>query len=210
MMNRFAAALLVLAAALLSGCAGLASKSPPIEVWPDMDRQHKFGAQSENPLFGDKRTQRRPPEGTVAVGLLKEDEAFHTGRGGNMYVGLNPLAPYDKATLEHGQRKFNTYCSPCHGQAGNGGGIVAKRAGPVLVPTNLINTNNEGGKIRLIRGYTDGEIFDVVSNGRRTMKGYKYQVSARDRWAIIAYVRVLQRQAGALEDVPENLRSSLR
>jgi mono/diheme cytochrome c family protein len=195
-------------ALMLSGCAGLASKSPPIEVWPDMDRQHKFGAQSENPLFSDKRAQRVPPEGTVAVGFLKEDTAFHTGRQGDMYVGLNPLFPYDKATLEHGQRKFNTYCAPCHGQAGNGGGIVGKRAGPVLVPSNLVNLDKANGVV--VRGYTDGEIYDVVSNGRRTMKGYKYQISARDRWAIVAYVRVLQRQSGTLEDVPENLRSSLR
>lgn len=194
----------------LTGCAGLATKSTPIEVWPDMDRQHKFGAQSENPLFGDKRTHRPPPAGTVAVGQLREDDAFYAGKTGNMYIGLNPLFPYDKATLEHGQRKFNTYCAPCHGAAGNGGGIVGKRAGPVLVPTNLVNTDSEGGKIRLIRTYTDGEIFDVVTNGRRTMKGYRNQISARDRWALIAYLRVLQRQSGTLEDVPENLRSSLR
>jgi mono/diheme cytochrome c family protein len=202
-------ALLSASALLLTGCAGLASKSTPIEVWPDMDRQHKFTAQSENPLFSDKRTQRRPPEGTVAVGFLKEDDTFHSGRvGGNMYVGLNPLFPYDKATLEHGQRKFNTYCAPCHGQTGNGGGIVGKRAGAVLVPSNLINQDPKVGVV--VRGYTDGEIYEVVSNGRRTMKGYKYQISARDRWAIVAYVRVLQRQSGSLEDVPENLRSSLR
>ena len=199
---------LILAASLLSGCAGLATKSTPLEVWPDMDRQHKFGAQSENPFFADRRTQRRPVEGTVAVGLLKEDAVFHTGRQGAMYAGLNPLFPYDKATLEHGQKRFETYCSPCHGRSGNGGGIVGKRAGPVLVPSSLINLDKANGVV--VRGYTDGEVFDVVTNGRRTMKGYKYQISARDRWAIIAYVRVLQRQAGSLGDVPENMRSSLR
>ena len=207
-MSRLSCLTLLLAASLLTGCAGLASKSPPIEVWPDMDRQHKFGAQAENPFFSDQRAQRRPVEGSVAVGFLKEDSGFHTGRQGGMYVGLNPLAPYDKATLELGQRKFETYCVPCHGRAGNGGGIVGKRAGPVLVPSSLINTDKAQGVV--VRGYTDGEIFDVVSNGRRTMKGYKYQISARDRWAIISYVRVLQRQYGSPADVPEGERSSLR
>jgi len=201
-------ALLLLAALSLTGCAGLASKAPPVEVWPDMDRQHKFGAQAENPFFADKRAQRRPVEGTVAVGLLKEDGVFHTGRQGNLYAGLNPLAPYDKATLELGQKKFNVYCAPCHSASGNGGGIVGKRAGPVLVPSSLINTDAKAGVV--VRAYTDGEIFDVVSNGRRTMKGYRYQISARDRWAIVAYVRVLQRQTGTLEDVPEDKRAGLR
>ena len=63
-------------AALLSGCGGLTTRSTPLEVWPDMDRQHKFRAQSANGNFADGRTQHLPPEGTVAVGLLKEDEAF--------------------------------------------------------------------------------------------------------------------------------------
>ena len=207
-MNRLSLFCSIVAVALLTGCAGLATKSTPIEVWPDMDRQHKFGPQSENPFFADKRAQRRPVEGTVAVGFLKEDGVFHTGRQGEMYVGLNPLAPYDKATLELGQKKFTTYCVPCHGAAGNGGGIVGKRAGPVLVPSSLINTDKAQGVV--VRGYTDGEIFNVVSNGRRTMKGYKYQISARDRWAIVAYVRVLQRQYGTVADVPESERSSLR
>jgi mono/diheme cytochrome c family protein len=196
------------AALALTGCAGLATKSTPIEVWPDMDRQHKFGAQTENPFFADKRTQRRPVEGTVAVSQLNEDAVFHTGRAGNMYSGMNPLFPYDKPTLELGQRKFNVYCAPCHGQSGNGGGIIGKRAGPVLVPSSLINMDKAAGVV--VREYADGEIFEVISNGRRTMKGYKTQISARDRWAIVAYVRVLQRQNGVLADVPENLRSSLR
>lgn len=200
--------LLSAAALALTGCAGLASKSTPIEVWPDMDRQHKFGAQSENPFFADKRAQRRPVEGTVAVSQLNEDATFHSGRVGNMYSGMNPLFPYDKPTLELGQRKFNTYCAPCHGQSGNGGGIIGKRAGPVLVPSSLINTDKASGVV--VREYADGEIFEVISNGRRTMKGYRTQISARDRWAIVAYVRVLQRQNGVLADVPENLRSSLR
>lgn len=199
---------MVLGALVLSGCAGLATKSPPIEVWPDMDRQHKFGPQSENPFFSDKRTQRRPVEGTVAAGMLADDTVYHTGKAGNMYVGANPLFPYDKPTLELGQKRYDIYCAPCHGRSGNGGGIIGKRAGPVLVPANLVNTDKANGVV--VREYADGEIFDVISNGRRTMKGYKTQISARDRWAIVAYVRVLQRQNGTLADVPEATRSSLR
>jgi hypothetical protein len=57
----------------------------------------------------------------------------------------------------------------------------------------------------------DGDLFNVITNGRRTMPAYKYQIVTADRWAIIAYVRMLQRAAhGTMNDVPENLRSELK
>ena len=46
-----------------------------------------------------------------------------------------------------------------------------------------------------ISGFADGEIFYVVSNGRRTMPGYRWQIPEKDRWAIVAYTRALQRAA---------------
>ena len=187
-------------AAVLSGCGGLTTRSAPLEVWPDMDRQHKFRAQSANGNFADGRTQHLPPEGTVAVGLLKEDEAFYQGNSRGMYVGRNPLT-FDKATFELGQKKFNTYCSPCHDRAGSGHGVVWKKL-PTFAPANLHEDR--------IRAYPDGEYFDVISNGRRNMKGYKAQIAERDRWAIIAYIRVLQRQDGALADVPPTLQADIR
>ena len=187
-------------ATLLSGCGGLTTRSTPIEVWPDMDRQHKFRAQSANPNFADGRTQHLPPEGTVAVGLLKEDESFYQGNSGGMYVGRNPLT-LDKATFELGQKKFNTYCSPCHDRSGSGHGVVWKKL-PTFAPANLHEDR--------IRAYPDGEYFDVISNGRRAMKGYKTQIAERDRWAIVAYIRVLQRQDGALADVPPTLQADIR
>jgi len=187
-------------AVLLSGCAGITSRSTQIEVWPDMRRQHKFIAQSANSNFADGRTQQLPPEGTVAVGLLKEDVGFYQGQVGGQYVGRNPLT-YDKATFELGQKKFNTYCSPCHDRTGSGHGVVWKKL-PTFAPANLHEDR--------IRAYPDGEIFDVIANGRRTMKGLKTQITERDRWAIISYVRVLQRQDGAMADVPPALQADVR
>ena len=187
-------------AAILSGCGGLTTRSTPLEVWPDMDRQHKFRAQSPNSNFADGRTQRLPPDGTVAVGLLKEDESFYQGNSGGMYVGRNPLT-FDKTTFELGQKKYDTYCSPCHDRSGSGHGVVWKKL-PTFAPANLHEDR--------IRTYPDGEYFDVISNGRRTMKGYKTQIAERDRWAIVAYIRVLQRQDGALADVPSTLQADIR
>ncbi len=187
-------------AILLSGCAGITSRSTPLEVWPDMKRQHKFRAQSANTNFADGRTQHLPPEGTVAVGLLKEDIGFYQGQIGGQYVGRNPLT-YDKTTFDLGQKKFNTYCSPCHDRSGSGHGVVWKKL-PTFAPANLHEDR--------IRAYPDGEIFDVITNGRRTMRGLKTQIAERDRWAIISYVRVMQRQDGALADVPAAQQANIR
>ncbi len=187
-------------AAILSGCAGISTRSTQVEVWPDMKRQHKFRAQSSNSNFADGRTQHLPPDGTVAVGLLKEDAAFYQGNTGGMYVGRGPL-PFDKATFELGQKKYNVYCAPCHDRTGGGHGVVWKKL-PTFAPANLHEDR--------IKAYPDGEYFDVISNGRRTMKGYKTQITERDRWAIVAYIRVLQRQDGALADVPPALQADVR
>jgi len=196
---------LITASALLSSCAG-PQRIPPIEVWPDMDRQEKFKAQTGTFIFSDGRANRKPVEGTVAVGYLKEDEIFTTGidkssgTGPGMYVGKNPVQ-VTPDLLRQGQRRFNTYCSPCHDRTGQGQGVVPKKV--MWIPTNLLEE-----RVQLM---PDGEIFNVISHGRRSMPAYRFQVLERDRWAIVSYVRALQRSArGTLADVPSDLRSDLR
>ncbi len=190
---------------VLSGCVGITTKSTPIEIFPDMDRQPKYKTQAASAFFADGRASRAPVPGTIAQGQLKDDDLFYTGVVNNMYVGRNPL-PIDKDLLVHGRRKFETYCSPCHSRTGGEVGIVGKRllaSGQAWLPTNLQDDR--------VKQMTDGEIFTIVTNGRRSMHGYKYQVAERDRWAIIAYLRALQRAtSGTIEDVPAELRSELR
>ena len=116
-------------------------------------------------------------------------------------MGKNPL-PIDTATLAHGQERFNIYCSPCHSRVGDGKGIVPRRE-TSWQPTNLHDER--------IEKMVDGEIFQVATYGRRSMHGYRYQTTARDRWAIVAYVRALQRAySGTVEDVPAGQRASLK
>jgi mono/diheme cytochrome c family protein len=185
---------------VLAGCAGQTSRMPPIEVWPDMDRQGKYKPQTESQYFSDKRSSRMPVAGTVARGLLKEDDVFTTGINAGNYVGRNPLK-IDAETLKWGQARFNTYCSPCHDRTGQGQGTVAQRA--TWLPTNLHEDR--------VRGMADGEIFNVISHGRRSMPPYRFQITERDRWAIVMYVRALQRTTGAgIDDVPQELRGDLR
>jgi mono/diheme cytochrome c family protein len=207
--------LLTAASLLIAGCAGQSSRNTPVSLIPDMDYQgryepqgdrtfnkskHDIAALRQNPILGDNRSSRRPVEGTVAVGMLVEDEGFATGVVNNMYVGRNPLK-IDADLLLQGQRRFNTYCSPCHDRTGQGRGVVGQRA--IWIPTNLQEPR--------VKDMNDGEIFNVMTNGRRTMPSYKFQIVDRDRWAIVAYVRALQRTSIAtVADVPEGQRAELK
>jgi mono/diheme cytochrome c family protein len=198
-MMRFQPIAFSLGVLLLAGCAG-PQRSGPIEVWPDMDRQEKYKAQTESALFSDGRSNRRPVEGTVAVGHLKEDTVYTTGVENGQWIGKSPVA-VSGDLLKRGQQRYNIYCSPCHDRTGQGQGIVPKKA--TWIPTNLMEER--------VAAMPDGEIYSVISHGRRSMPGYKYQVVEADRWAIVAYVRALQRSSlGTVEDVPSNLRSELR
>ena len=109
----------LLVALVLVGCEGTTSRNPPIEVWPDMDRQGKGKPQGESEIFSDKRVSRPPVPGTVARGFLKDDDVYYTGLVNNMYVGKNP-EKIDADLMKLGQARFNTYCSPCHDRTGSG------------------------------------------------------------------------------------------
>lgn len=203
-------AVIVLALMFLSACSSV-QRTPPLEVWDDMKRQGKFKPQMENTIFTDRRDSRVPPDGTVARGHLNEDTTYYTGMVGDLYVGKNPA--FDRALnktdgvdlaalLDKGHARFNSYCSPCHDRQGSGAGIVPLHV-PTWQPANLMDD-------RVVQ-FADGEIFNVVSNGRRSMPAYKFQISVEDRWAIIAYLRVLQRAWHASpNDVPAAHRTELQ
>jgi mono/diheme cytochrome c family protein len=98
--------------------------------------------------------------------------------------------------------KFNTYCSPCHDRTGSGQGIVAIKT-PTWQPSNLVDER--------VRAFNDGELYNVITHGRRSMPSYRFQIAERDRWAVVAYVRALQRAAtGTVNDVPQELKAELR
>jgi hypothetical protein len=184
---------LLLAVSLLAGCSGI-QRETPLQVWDDMKHQQKFRAQSEvDGIFADGRSNRLAPEGTVARGHFRDDSPFNTGMDGAMYVGKMPV-PVTLDLIKQGQVKFNIYCSPCHDQTGMGRGIVPTRV-PAWQPSNLTEQ-------RLVEA-ADGDLFNVITNGRRTMPPYRFQIVTEDRWAIIAYVRALQRAAHSKpEEVP--------
>jgi len=174
-----------------------------------MDAQPKYKAQRENPIFADGRADREALPGTVAVGHLNEDDHFYRGRAQDGWARTFPAqVELSEETMARGKARFGIYCTPCHGQAGLGDGMVHKRAdalaqGGWIQPTNMTQ--------EYVRNQAVGELFNTITNGVRNMPAYGPQIPPEDRWAIIMYVRALQRsQAGSLNDVPESERGSLK
>ena len=191
-----------IASVLLSlvGCSSV-QRDTPIQVWDDMKHQQKFKAQAPVVgIFADGRSNRLLPEDTVARDAYRDNSPYNTGLENGMYVGKNPV-PITTALLEQGQTKFNIYCSPCHDQTGMGHGIVPAHV-PIWQPSDLTDD-------RVVQ-FADGDIFNVITNGRRTMPPYEFQITIPERWNIISYLRVLQRSAhSSMNDVPEEQRVSL-
>lgn len=189
---------LILLAVLLTGCQGQVSDKPPVHLNRNMDYQEKFEAQEANSFFADGRAMRAPVPGTIARGWLKEDSAWWTGRDESGEYVNNPVE-LTMEVMERGQDRYNIYCAVCHGLAGDGKGIIM--TGPYgYVPAPTYHSE-------LLRARKDGYLFDAISYGVRSMPGYGQQIAVADRWAIVAYVRALQRSQYATgADVPENQR----
>jgi len=192
---------------------GGTTRKTPLYIFPDMKTQLKLRPQTPNAFFANGLSSQLPVAGTVAqrkpimVGgqpvYSYEDSPVLTGKiaGTTNYVETNPL-PITGELLQRGQQRFTIYCSPCHGAQADGNGIT-KKVGAMAVVANLHD--------KRIVEMTDGEIFNVITHGRNLMGAYGPNVPTEDRWAIIAYLRALQlSQLGTIDDVPQELRGSLK
>ncbi len=191
----------------LGGCRGMTSEAPPIHPNLNMDYVQRFEAQEPNPFFADGAAMRTPVAGTVARGQLKtaENAPFEFGRTADgAYVEEIPIE-VTPALLERGQERYNIYCTVCHGYAGDGRGIVAVGNGGLGYGFAVPSYHTDA-----LRERSDGYIYDVIQNGINTMPSYGHEMPPADRWAVVAYVRALQRsQAGAAADLPEAERQRL-
>jgi mono/diheme cytochrome c family protein len=177
------------------------STDPPVHLNPNMDDQPKYEAMEESQFFLDKSAMRMPVDGTVARGQLNENSAYYAGKSATGRLIKKMPVKLTKQLLQRGQKRYNIYCTPCHGLNGAGQGIVIKKG--FLPPTSF--------HIDRIRDIEDGHIFDVITNGIRNMPSYSYQVPVADRWAIVAYIRALQRSQNAtLKDIPEDIKKTLK
>ena len=184
-----ARAVLVLSAIVLvaAGCRQDMHNAPRYEVFEASDS------------FPDGRASRSAPAGTVARGWLREDEALYTGKRDGVPVEAIPFA-VTHDDLKRGQERYTIYCTPCHGQLGDGNGMVVERG-----LRQAANFHQDR-----LRQERLGYFFDVITNGFGAMQGYAEQIPVRDRWLVAGYVRALQySQNASVNDVPPERRGQL-
>ena len=197
----------------IAGRQGRLSRQPPIEVFPDMDRQLKLRPAQPNGFFTNGLSSQLPPPGTIArrqpVQTVNgevwpfEDAPVNTGRvtGTTNFVETNPL-PVTGPLLQRGRERFNIYCTPCHGALGDGNGIT-KKLGVMPTVANLQD--------KRIVEMADGEIFNTITFGKGLMGAHGPLVPVADRWAVIAYLRALQlSQLGSVDDLPPDQQAALK
>lgn len=184
--------------ALLSACACLAIAGCQKD---DMWTQAKVGPLGETEFFGDGRGAREPAPGTVSSGSYIADKLLAKGIEEGKPAQRFPYA-IDAKTLDLGKARYDTFCAPCHGALGDGVAILVQRG--YRKPAPLADP-------RLLRA-SPGELFLVMDVGVPRVPdphpdilagtGYDLKdvvhpvlgrkVSVRERWAIVAWMRVLQ------------------
>jgi mono/diheme cytochrome c family protein len=201
------------AAFTIVGIPGHLSRKPPLEVFPDMDRQAKLRPEKPFDFFTNGLSSQLPPAGTIArsapiqtaAGAVYpfEDSPVNTGKisGATNFIETNPLV-VNSALLGRGREQFGIYCTPCHGALGDGNGIT-KKIGVMPAVANLHD--------KRIVEMTDGEIFNTITHGKGLMGAYGPIVVAQDRWAIIAYTRALQLSwLGSPDELTAEQRAALK
>lgn len=167
----------------------------------DMYDQPRYEALEKSDFFDDHRASRPVVAGTVARGDLREDEVLYTGKQDGQLVQELPQGLEVKlALVRRGRERFNIFCTPCHGQLGEGDGMIVRRGfrRPPMYHSDRL------------RGVPIGHFFDVITNGFATMPDYAEMIPVRDRWAIAVYVRALQwSQYAKPDDLDESVRRRL-
>lgn len=209
----------------MTGLRGWKSKRPPLELFPDMVRQAKYKAQTESSFYADNRSARAHAMGTVPMGYAapegkleenKNSSVDLTGPYKNIQFSGSPTyletgrmgiqwgtgIPFEvtPAIMKRGQERYTINCAVCHGATGQGNGITSKYG-----LNSIANLHQQR-----IRDMADGEIFNTITWGKNTMMSYGDNIQVSDRWAIICYLRALQRSQNAtLNDVPAEERVKL-
>jgi mono/diheme cytochrome c family protein len=185
------------------------ASQPHVHIFADMDFQPKYKSDTAMDMFADGRANRGELSGTVARGQLRADDTFYRGiENGAWTPNFPKQLEINDAMMKRGQDRYNIYCSACHGFDGRGNGAIPQRVstlGGAWAARNLVDVGQ--GAVTM----PNGQLFNTISNGFNTMMGYAAQITHADRWAIVLYIRALQRsQNASLEDVPADQRGSIR
>jgi mono/diheme cytochrome c family protein len=194
-------AVLVVLTVIVAGWRGQTSTRPPLRAFDDMHDQPRYNPQAESRFFADGRTMRPVPAGTVPWGrsALRPDESF-LHRDDAWYAVAELPVPITRELLRRGQRQYNSFCLVCHDATGSGNGITVDYG--MIAPPSFHTER--------ARNMPPGEIFQIITEGRGLMGPYGDKIKPEDRWAVVAYMRALQRaHAATIEDVPAQLRTEL-
>jgi len=181
------------------GFRGTHFTSPPIDVFPEwafpgMKRQPKPRPQGESTFYADGRSDRPLPAGVVSRDPLRNDDGLYAGKKADgSWVRGFPVA-VNEPFMARGKARYAIYCSPCHGAIGDGNGIT-KQYGMGATPTYHDDR---------LRAMAEGEIYNTITHGspNKNMLSYADKLLPEDRWAVVLYVRALQRaQTGTAADV---------
>jgi mono/diheme cytochrome c family protein len=180
-------------AALACGCEDVV---PEVDL-QQMNSQYKVQPYEASALFADGRGMQSPPLGTVPRDRVLGNPAFTDGVVDGAYVDAVPV-PLTRELMSTGRFGFETYCAACHGLDGSGRSAVAQNM-ELRKPPPLV--------AEPVRSFPVGRIFQVATQGYGLMPSYALELSARERWAVVAYVRALQlSQSVALDALPPDLR----
>lgn len=204
----------VIAVVSILGFRGSLSEKPPLWIFPDMDNQAKFKPQGSNTYFPNHMDDRPKPANVVLRGQglemlevfssdyttdrFENPEYYHGKTADGDWVQGIP-APINNELMRKGQQKYEIFCSVCHGSAGDGGGATAN-----------YGINAPSLHLDMFRDQPDGEIYNTINHGKGTMYGYGDRLDPEERWAIVLYVRALQRaQNATIDDIPASKRREL-
>lgn len=187
------ACLMLIPPAMVYASYGSTTTQPRVHLIPDMDKQDRFRAQGETEIFEDGRMTRDQVASTISQDQRFIHASLETGKENGEFITSFPSQiEVTEAFIDRGQERFEIYCGICHGEDGKGEGQIHQRAVKLAnlgqatwVPPTNVTTGAIGSQ-------AEGYLFETISEGRRTMPGYAAQIPAEDRWAIIAYLRVLQ------------------
>lgn len=155
---------------------------------------------SQSPVFPGNQSARPTVAGTVPSGYTRTNHRVEMLTAFDAQTDSLPF-PVTTDFLNRGQERFNIYCSACHGETGDGNGIVVQRG--FSKPPSYFEDR--------LRQAPLGHFYDVMTNGFGAMASYAVQVEPRDRWAIAAYIRTMQLSRNArIDDVPLNKRAELK
>ncbi len=190
--------------ALLLSCSIVGCRTKTAFRKPDLDLNRmlevpRYDIYEESAFFEDKMTMRRPPEGTVPRSAETGDPAYLRGMKAGAFLGTFPIELTENL-IERGRGRFERTCSACHGMSGRGNAMVTRfmqRPAPSLHEPR-------------IRELPPGKVFFIISNGYGFMPDYATHLSVQDRWAVVAYVKVLERsQYAPIASLPDALRREL-